>query len=224
MPAYETIVYLDISTPQGAFVGGLESFQATPPDIGPFIQGQAITFHVHPVGPIPPTEANPNPGYKHVGLAGLNFELVIGPRAGAGTVGLCSLDGGNWMATDGTYWAGTIDLNTSAMNTAIGTADTLNTYLEFRIKQAALSDAYKPVAQIAIVVIASVRDPNAVASPTTPDPTYLTVGQGNVLYVKWNNMNDANNFGRSVIFASPSGLRGRGLGVDDDGSPIDYSI
>ncbi len=224
MPAYQTIVYLDISTPQGAFVGGLESFLPPPPDIGPFIQGQAITFHIHPVIPIAPTIANPNPGYAHTTLAGLDFEMVIGPRAGAGTVGLCSLDGGNWVATGNLYWVGTIDLHTTAMNTAIGTSDSLATYLEFRIKQASLSDAYKPVAQIAITITASVRDPDAVSSPTTPGPTYPTLDQAKALFVQWNNMLDANNYGRSIILASPSGLRGREIGVADDGSPSEYSI
>lgn len=222
MPAYETIVYLDISTPQGAFVGGLEAFLPPPPEIGPFIQGQAITFHVHPVRPISPTEANPNPGYEHISLSGLAFEMVIGPRAGTTAV-LASLDGPlNWVATSGTYWLGTIDLNTSAMNTAIGTADSLATYLEFRIAQDGIT--FKPVAQIAITVTASVRDPGAAVSPSSPDPSFITLAQAKALFVQWNNMLDANNYGREVILASPSGLRGRGLGVDDDGSPIDYSI
>ncbi len=224
MAAYETIVYLDISRPQGAFVGGLAAFLPPPPTIGPFIQGQAVPFRIYPVVPLKATQDVPNPGYTPVSLAGLNFELVIGPRAGSGGVGLASVDGGLWsVSTDGDgvqAWTATLDLNTSAMNTAIGNSDTLATYLEFRIAQDG-GAVYKPVAQISVTVVASVRDPGAVPTPSTPDPTYITMAQALSLFVHWNNPIVTNNWGRNVILASPDGNRSRELGVGNDGSPID---
>ena len=71
-------LYLDLSTPQGALVKGLSDRSAAV--LGPFYQGSALNLRVFPVVSNGRTVAGPF--FDRVALDNLDFELVLGPRAG----------------------------------------------------------------------------------------------------------------------------------------------
>ncbi len=212
-------LYLDLSTPQGALVKGLSDRSAAV--LGPFYQGSALNLRVFPVVSNGRTVAGPF--FDRVALDNLDFELVLGPRAGATAILAAQYVWAKQSAADtegkSGYFYATLDLNTTEMNTAMASEDTLTRHLEFRLKRT--GGVFGPVCQVSVQIIAAVKDPSGAASIPTPAPSYLTRDECLALFVQWNNAIVPANAGRNVILLSPDGTRTRELGVANDASPID---
>lgn len=215
-------IYIDVSTPQGRMVKSLDS-QATL-TIGPFYQGSVIPMRVWPVISTGATVSGPF--FSKLPLTTLDFQLVLGPRAGSESILAAQYTWTKQVAVDSEgksgYFYANFDLNTTALNTAIGSADTYDSaYLEFRLSRAGAN--YTPIFQFKPSILAVVKDPASASSTPTPTPSYLTRDECFNLFVMWNNTSapgGANN-GRNIILASPDGTHTRELGVGDDSSPID---
>jgi len=215
-----TEVFLDLTTPQGALVKSLDD--RTLFSLGPFYQGQAIPLRVYPVVATGRTLA-PNL-FSKVALDNLSFELVYGPRAGATAILAAQYVWTKQTVPDSEgksgYFYGTLDLNTTELNTAIGVEDQINKFLEFRLKRGA--DSMAPVCQVPVITLASVKDPNSSASIPTPQNAYLTAAQCYEMFVMWNNQLRAANAGRIPIFVSEDSAHTREApGVSNAGLPID---
>src|SRR6185312_16567326 len=107
---------------QGAF-----SFSA-------FYQAEKINFQLYPVTP---TNSASAPFYAKADISNIVPYMYVGPRQGT-TALLASqetwtpvLDAG---ATTG-YFTASLDLNTTQMNTAIGTNDSISTLIEIQISE-----------------------------------------------------------------------------------------
>ena len=211
-------LYLDISIPQGRLIKSLTD--AGTFVLGPFYQGQLLKLRIYPVtvaGAIAPT-------ITKVPLTNLDLQVAVGPRAGAEAIKAAQYIWNKQIAadTDGEsgYFYADLDLNTTDLNTAVGTNDTLSTYFEFLLSRA--SAAFAPVHQTAVTILSVVKGPGSAASTPTPAAAYLTEAQCYNLFVLWDNRVRAQNNGRVPIFVSPDGSHTRECpGVDNDGSPTD---
>jgi hypothetical protein len=213
-------IYLDLSTPQGALVRGLGD--RSPVALGPFYQGQLLRLRVFPV--IPTGSILSTPYYSSLPLANLDLQAAVGPRAGAQAILAAQYV---WTKqtvpdTDGLsgYFYADLDLNTVAMNAAVGTLDSLATYFELLISRAGAN--FATVSQSSITILAVVKDPGAAASIPVPTASYLTRDECYNLFVMFDNRLRAANAGRSIITVSPDSAHTReGLGIDNDGNPTD---
>lgn len=217
-------LYMNVGTPTGALVRGLSDSGAF--TMGPFYQGQLLKLRVYPV--IPTGVLVPMPGaaqFSKVDLTNLDLQVVIGPRAGASSVKAAQYTWAKQTANDSEgksgYFYANLDLNTTDLNTAIGTSDTYDTYIEFQLSRGGLP--FAPAYQSAIQIISAVLDPSGAAAVPTPAASYLTAAQCFNLFVMWNNALAAGgaNAGRNVIFVSPDSAHTRELGVGNAAEPID---
>jgi hypothetical protein len=212
-------LYLDISLPQGRLIKGLTD--AAPFVLGPFYQGQLLKLRVYPVTVSGSAVA---PTISKVSLTNLDLQVAVGPRAGSEAIKASQY---TWTKqssadTDGEsgYFYADLNLNTTDLNTAIGTADTYATYFEFLISRS--GGSYTPAHQVAVNILAVVKDPGGAASNPTPAVEYFTKAQVLELFVLWDNRTRSANNGRSIITVSPDGTHTReSVGVDNDGAPTD---
>lgn len=212
-------VYLDLSTPLGGLFRSLNSLN--PFEFTKFYQGSALQMRVFPVVPTGSTQSPPF--FSLVPLDNIEFEMVVGPRAGTTAILAAQYDWSKQIGADAEgkqgYFYATLDLHTTEMNAAIGTADSITRYIEFRL--ARLGGNFGPVAQGEVTIIATVKDPGASASIPTPAPSYLTAAQCLSMFVAWRNDLIAANAGRTVVYASADSTATREMGVANDKSPID---
>lgn len=217
-------IYLDLSIITGRACKPIDNQPLSTLTIGPFYQGSLIPMRVYPV--VATGNQINAPYFSKLDLTNLDFQLVLGPRAGTENILAAQYTWSKQTAADSEgksgYFYANLDLNTSALNTAIGSSDQYTSaYLEFRISRAGA--AYSPVHQVNPTILSVVKDPTSSSSVPTPTPSYLTRDECLNLFVMWNNTiaaGGANN-GRNIILASPDGTRQRELGVSNDGSPID---
>lgn len=217
-------IFLDLSTVTGRAYKALDNQPLAALTIGPFYQGSLVPFRVYPI--IAGLNQVAAPYYSKVSLTNLEFELVLGPRAGAESILAAQYTWSKQTAADSEgksgYFYADFNLNTSALNTAIGNNDTYTSaYLEFRLSRN--GGAFSPVFQTQPTILAVVKDPGSASSIPTPTEEYLTVAAARNLFVMWNNLlapSGANN-GRNIILVSPDGTRTREIGVGNNAEPID---
>jgi len=212
-------VFLNISTPQGAIVKGLSD--TTQITLGPFYQGQLLKFRFYPV--VPTGNQINAPYFSLVPLSGLELYVVAGPRAGAQALLASQPTWAKQSAPDSDgksgYFYADFDLNTTEMNTAVGTNDSIATFFEIQMSR---GGAFAPVFQTSITVLSVVKDPSGAASIPTPAASYYTAAQLDAMFVRWDNRIAAS-YGKTPIFVSPDGSHTREApGVDNDGNPTDY--
>lgn len=210
-------LYLDLSLPQGRLIKGLSD--PAPFTLGPFYQGQLLSLRVFPVT----VSGSVNQVVSQVSLTNLELWVAVGPRAGAEAIKAAQYTFAKQTVPDAEglsgYFYADLDLNTTDLNTAIGTSDTYTTYFEFLIARGA--NTHRPVHNVPVNIIARVRDVGAASLPT-PAASYLTADQCYSLFVLWNNALRPANNGRSIKILSPDGSHTRESGgVDNDGSPTD---
>lgn len=212
-------LFIDVSTPTGAAVKSLTD--ASPVAIGPFYQGALLKLRVTPV--VPTGSKVSTPFYAKVPISTIEMLATVGQRAGAEAIKAAQYTWSKQLTADAEgksgYFYADLNLNTSDLNTAIGSSDTYGTYFEIQFSRS--GGAYSPVFQSAITLLAVVKDPGSAASIPTPTESYLTLAQSYNLFVAWRNDLIPANAGRNVIFLSPDGTRTRELGVDNNAAPID---
>lgn len=213
-------LYLDISTPQGRLVKSLND--ASSPAFGPFYQGALLNLRIFPV--VPTGAGALPPFYSKVPLANLNLYVVVGPAAGSESIKAAQYVWSKQTSNDsegvsGYFYSDGLDLNTTDMNTAIGSNPNYLTKIEFLLQRG--SGNFTAVFQADITILAAVKDPGSAASNPTPALSYLTKDECLNLFVMWDNRLRAANAGKAPILVSPDGSHTRELGVDNDGAPTD---
>lgn len=182
-----------------------------------WFQGSSIVLRYWPVRRIENKQTPPY--YNGIAVAGLSLEVAVGPKAGAASLlaytntftPVISPVGG----TAG-YLTGTLNLNTSQMNTAVGSNASISTWVEIILND---SGDKRPVFQAEVTVHASVVDPTgAVSLPESVDQ-YLTRVEIEAMYCK-----KVNTDAFDLILRSPGDVWGRQIGVQDDGTPTDNVI
>lgn len=198
-------------------VQGLNSNEAF--RFGTLYQGSKLSIRYFPILPI--LGAIQAPFYKKVDLSNLTLEIAVGPRAG--TESLKAFQG-TWTKQTGPdsegvsgYMYADLDLNTSDLNTAIGTLDTYSTYLEARLSE---SGVKRVTYQTDLIITSVVMGPGAAGSLPTPAAEYFTKAEMLELFVSWDNTR-VQSRGKAVRFASGDGTATRTLGVNNDKSPQD---
>jgi len=175
-----------------------------------------IKFRIYPVRP------NGNVTgtlYSVLDLDNLTLKMGIGAKAGGEDL-LAYTAPGSWSkvydsgASGPGYFSGELDLNTTEMNTAIGSASSVSSFFEIQLGD---SSDYRTAYSAAITVNATVMTSGAAASLPTAAAEYYTKEEVAGLFAKL--------YGSETItLQSPDGTRFRTLGVDNDGNAIDDLI
>jgi hypothetical protein len=170
-------------------------------------QGSKLTLRWYP---LQPTGSVTSP-FTLLSVTGLSIDIAIGPRAGAESI-LARQN--TWVDSGNGYLEATLNLNTSELNTAIGTSDSLSTYFEIAMTE---SGSTRTVYQESISVTSVVIGPGTAASLPSAATEYLTAAQVRAEFVRFfNNPN-----GATIELLSPDGTRSRLMGVNDDGTAQD---
>lgn len=219
MPIAYIDVYLDASDPT-KILRDLNGNTALPMS---FFQGSNVSLRVYIARP---TGAVTGARYAKVDISALSLQVAIGPRAGAEAIKAAQYTWTKQISPDSAglsgYFYADIDLNTTDLNTAIGTSESYESYLEFRISESGAS--YRVITQAKFTLQSVVKDPGSASSTPTPSSSYLTRDECLELFVLWDNRNRSGNAGRNVVLVSPDGAHTRTIGVDNDGAGIDYAI
>jgi hypothetical protein len=162
--------------------------------------------------PVKPTNNRTAPFFVKVPLDGLTLDIGIGPRAGAEAL----LARQNVWAPNNQEGCleATLNLNTSEMNNALGSSDSLSTYFEIVLS---VNGDDRPVYQEAITVLPRVVGPAGSSNLPTAAVEYLTAAQIRAEFVRWTD----NPPGLALELTSPDGTRIRYLGVRNNGSHSD---
>jgi hypothetical protein len=193
---------------------------AEPVSLPSFFQGDTISIRYYPLLPLDQARA---PFFEKIDLTSLTLQLVIGPRAGADDIKAAQYTWTKQIGADAQgksgYLYADLDLNTSGLNTALATADTFSSFLEFKLSEG--GKPYRTVFQGGITIFSTVKDPTSPASVPTPAASYLTRDECFELFVMWKNTLRAGNAGRTVELVSQDTASTRELGVANDKSAID---
>jgi len=188
-----------------------ESFQ-----FGTFHQGSKLSIRYWP---LIPTYATRGAKFTKVGIHDLDIKVGLGPRAGG--EGLLAAQ----FASSKVYDPGSptgyiffdLDLNTVAMNNAIGITDSLTTWFEIVLIDNGIP---RVVYQQQVTVFAVVFDPAGVSVLPLGASFYFTSAEMDNQFVKWNNSHVGSR-GKTVTLYSPDGTAIRIIGVRYDGSAQD---
>jgi len=174
---------------------------------GKIYQGGKLKIRWYPVVPTGSITAP----YVKVPVSGITLDVAVGVRAGTATPYARQ---NSWTEHADGYLYATLDLNTTDLNNAIGTADTLTTYFEIK-----MSDGGVPrvTYQESITVTSVVIDPSGAAALPTAAINYMTREECLALFVKF----VGNAAGATIELPSPDGTRSRVLGCNDNGSAQD---
>lgn len=212
-------LYLDASDP-GKILKDLNGNTALPLN---WYQGSNVSLRVYVARP---TGLTTGARYAKIDITSLSLQVALGPRAGAEAIKAAQYTWTKQTTADSDgklgYFYADLDLNTSDLNTAVGTSESYDAYLEFRISEGGAN--YRVVSQTPIKVLAVVKDPGSASSTPSPSSSYLTREECLEYFVMWDNRNRTENAGRSVVLVSPDAAHTRTLGVDNDGAGIDYII
>jgi len=215
MPA---VLELFNDTWNGRLVRGVNNAEAVA--LPAFYQGDSVTIRYYPLLPLDSARA---PFFEKLALTSLTLQMVIGPRAGADAIKAAQYTWSKQSTPDAEgklgYFYADLDLNTSELNTAIGTADQYSAFLEIKLAEG--GKPYRVVFQGGFTLLATVKDPSSPAALPLPAPSYLTADECRELFVMWDNKLRAGNAGRNVILVSPDGASTRELGVANDKSGVD---
>ena len=192
---------------QNKLVKGLNNAEAFSFDDAGIYQGSNLTLRWYP---LQPTGSTVSP-YTLLSVTGLSLDVAIGARAGAESI----LARQNvWTDSGNGYLEASLNLNTTELNTAIGTADSLATYFEIAMTE---SGATRTVYQEGINITSVVIGPGTAASLPSSAVEYLTAAQVRAEFVRWFN----NPAGATIELTSPDGNSTRLMGVNDDGTAQD---
>jgi hypothetical protein len=204
--AAEIILYNDILN--NKLVRGLtDNGEFTMP---PLVQYGSYALKVYPVYP---TKIFP-PSFAKVNISGMTLTAGIGVRAG--NESLYAYQGTFALNTTEYYFYGNLDCNTSEMNTAIGTSDSISTYFELRLTESGVA---RVTYQTAIKVYGAVDHVTAGGTLPTAAANYLTREECLAMFVKF--VGDSGDAGKTIALISPDGTKQRIIGVNDDGSAKD---
>lgn len=207
--AAELVLYNDIQNRR--LVQGLTRDAAV--QVRDLYQGEQLSIKWYPVVP---TGTVTGDRFSKVALATLSLAMYIGPRAGADAIKAYQTTWTPVYDETGTtgYFSGSIDLNTTEMNAAIGTADEITSlYLEIKLTE---SGATRVVHQSQLRIVSVVKDPSTSASLPTAAQNYLTREECMAMFVQWANTTPAV-YGKPVVLTSPNGIHTLTLWVDNDG-------
>lgn len=216
-------LYIDISSTPAKIVAPLTGGRA--PSITGFYQGSRLQVRVFPVKA---TGAVASAAYAAIPVSLFSgIKLAIGPRAGAVSPYALAGDGSSYTFTaqstadaDGIkdYWYGELNLNTTEMNSAISTRESIACQFEVQL---GVSGAYRTMLQLDVTIWAAVIDPSgAISLPTSADQ-YLTLAQALAQFVAWNSIPVTANRGKTIVLVSPDGAKTREIGIANDGTPTD---
>lgn len=206
--AAEFNLYVDVISKR-LVLGLSNAGQFTFPDLN---QGDSLALKIYPVRPTYSTVA---PFYSLAGVSGLTVEVAVGPRAGNESL-YAYTNTFTPVATAG-YLSGELNLNTNALNTAIGTGDSIVTFLEIRLTE---SSSTRAVYQGQVKIVACVVGPGAAGELPEAATEYLTKAECYALFVKWVN-SDTNSHGKPITLYAANGTTQRILGVSDAGEAQD---
>ena len=182
-----------------------------------FHQGSVLKLRYWP---LIPTYATRGAKFTKIPIAGLTLKAGIGPRAGAQALLASQTVWDLAFDLDGSgngYLYADLDLNTTEMNTAIGSEDRLQTYFEL-----VLNDGGVPrvVWQQPVTIYAVVFGPAGAASLPALAVSYYTAVEADAMFVRWNNDRVISR-GKTITLYAPNGTVLRIIGVRNDGSAQD---
>ncbi len=148
--------------------------------------------------------------YVLVPVAGLVLDIAVGPRAGAENI-LARQNA--WTAT-GDYLEAVLNLNTTNLNTAIGTSDSYSTYIEISLTE---NGNERPAYQEAITILSRVIGPAGDAALPAAASQFLTREQSMAMFVRF----VENIAGATIELTSLDGTHIRLIGCNNDGSAQD---
>lgn len=178
-------------------------------------QGSKLSLRYYPV--VPTYSATP-PFFSQIDISSISPYLYIGPNAGT-TALLASQETWTTVLTQAPfgYFAATLDLNTTQLNSALGSLASLDSLIEIHISEAGVR---RVVYQGSVTVRATVYDIGGAVTLPSAAASYPTWIEALATFVKWNN-NTANDAGKVITLISPSATKFRSIGVNDDGSALD---
>lgn len=153
--------------------------------------------------------------FSLVPISGISFTVKIFDLSGAVALASQSVWTPNTTETVQTF-TGALDLNTGEMAEAFTDAETksISAVIEFEVADA---DGKFTSLQEQITIH---REHIVAGSPSaTPGATYYTADEINSLFLR-----KVGAPGETITLTSPDGTKQRVLGVDDNGTPIDYAI
>lgn len=216
-------LYVDTQSQPGKLVPGLTG------SAQPVFSGLMQYSHVHlRIFPVKPTGQIISAAWASVPVSSFGgIKLAIGVRKGsaspyavAGVGTAYAFTAQSTADSEGLkdYWYGELNLNTTEMNSAVGTAESILCHFEIAVSVAA---TYRTVLQIPVTVYSACIDPGgAITLPTSAAEVY-TKEEVAALFVP----RDARSFpslaGATIILVSPDGASTRELGVADDKSATD---
>lgn len=183
---------------------------------GSAYQGDSYNIKYYPVVP----SGNLLAPWTKVDISQVTLKMGIGPRDGT-EARLVSQDVWNkQIGPDSTgaqgYLYATFDLNTDALNTAIGSLDSYSSIFEIQFGE---GGKYRCGFQTAINITPVVIGPTGTASLPAPAAQYYTKTEMDALFQKF-----ILGPGQTTTFTSPDGTRQRIIGVRNDGSPQDDTL
>jgi hypothetical protein len=223
MSAYIDL-YIDVQSLPGRLVGGLTG--GNPPVLTSLHQGSRLPLRIFPVKPTGLISSGST--YTAISVSDFSaIKIAVGPRAGTGSPYAQAGAGTSYAFTAQTsadadglsnYFYGELNLNTTELNSAVGTAESIQAYLEVHL---AIAGAYRVVYQVPVIIAASVIPVSGSVSLPTAASEYLTRDEIFALFVAWDSSAVTANRGRNIILLSPDGASTRELGVDDAKTPVD---
>lgn len=149
--------------------------------------------------------------YIRVPVSGLTLDIAIGARAGSEAI---KARQNVWTAFNDEYLYATLNLNTTDLNTAVGSNDVYDTYLEISMTE---NGNARPVYQESISITSVVIGPAGSSALPAAATEFLTRAQCEAMFVKWVD----NLAGNAIELTSLDGTKFRLIGVNNDGSAQD---
>lgn len=155
-------------------------------------------------------------GFSKVDLGSYGLRVAIGATptgTSGGPTPLALQNTFTWDSADKSF-SGSLECNTTAIDTFIGTAASATAYFEVNLT---LAGNRITILQETFTLKAVVDE--ATSTAPTPTDVYLTKAECLALFAKF--VNDA---GATIVLKSPGAIYGRELGIGDDGAPVDNII
>lgn len=191
----------------------LVEFSGSVTKIPDIFQGNVIDLKITVVDP---TGSVSGAVFSKVDLGSYGLRVAVGATptgTSGGPTPLALQNSFTWDSVDKSF-SGSLECNTTAIDSHIGSAASAAAYWEVNLT---LAGNRITILQEAFTLKAVVDE--ATSTAPTPTDTYLTKAECLALFAKF--INDA---GQTIVVKSPGAIYGRELGVADDGSAIDNII